>query len=194
VFLGLDVGKGAHHAVDLDPAGKRLHDKPLPNSEPELREVFDKLAKHGRVLVVVDQPNTIGALPVTVARACGLDVAYLPGLAMRGIVDLYPGTAKTDARDNTLAELDVLIGYDDDLAAEATRISNRIRGLPTGLHPALERVLGPRVAHPAMLEILSCCGGQSASAPPGGAGSPPSPLRTPHGWGPHWCRHHGRPR
>jgi transposase len=181
VFLGLDVGKGEHHAVGLDPAGKRLHDKPLPNSEPRLREVFDRLAKHGRILVVVDQPNTIGALPVAVARACGHEVAYLPGLAMRRIADLYPGSAKTDARDafviadaartlphalrrvdvgdDALAELDVLVGYDDDLAAEATRISNRIRGLLTGIHPALERVLGPRVTHQAVLEILSRCGG-----------------------------------
>jgi len=43
VFLGLDVGKGAHHAVGLDPAGKRLHDVALPNSERKLRAVFDKL-------------------------------------------------------------------------------------------------------------------------------------------------------
>nr|WP_279306241.1 transposase [Rhodococcus globerulus] len=43
--------------------------------------------------------GTIGALPVTVARACGHDVAYLPGLSMRRIADLYPGQAKTDARD-----------------------------------------------------------------------------------------------
>lgn len=181
VFLGLDVGKGEHHAVGLDPEGKRLHDKPLPNSEPKLREVFEKLTRHGRVLMVVDQPNTIGALPVAVARACGLDVAYLPGLAMRRIADLYPGNAKTDARDafviadaartlphtlrqvdvddDALAELDVLIGYDDDLAGEATRIANRVRGLLTGLHPALERAIGPRIAHPAVLEILSRCGG-----------------------------------
>ncbi|MGH4023971.1 MAG: IS110 family transposase [Pseudonocardiaceae bacterium] len=181
VFLGLDVGKGEHHAVGLDPAGKRLHDAALPNSEPKLRALFGKLAKHGPVLVVVDQPATIGALPVAVARACGHDVGYLPGLAMRRIADLYPGTAKTDARDayviadaartlphtlrrvdvgdDTLAELEVLVGYDDDLAGEATRISNRIRGLLTGIHPALERVLGPRVTHPAVLEILSSCGG-----------------------------------
>jgi transposase len=181
VFLGLDVGKGEHHAVGLDPAGKRLHDAPLPNSEPKLRALFAKLAAHGPVLVVVDQPATIGALPVTVARACGHDVGYLPGLAMRRIADLYPGTAKTDARDayviadaartlphtlrrvdvgdDTLAELGVLVGYDDDLAGEATRISNRIRGLLTGIHPALERVLGPKIAHPAVLEILSRCGG-----------------------------------
>jgi hypothetical protein len=33
----------------------------------------------------------------------------------------------------------VLIGYDDDLAAEPTRISNRIRGRLAGIHPTLER-------------------------------------------------------
>lgn len=48
---------------------------------------------------MVDQPATIGALPVTVARACGHEVAYLPGLAIRRIADLYPGNAKTDASD-----------------------------------------------------------------------------------------------
>lgn len=181
VFCGVDVGKGEHHAVGLDPAGNRLFDKALPNDESRLRAVFDKLAAHGRLLIVVDQPNTIGALPVTVARACGHDVAYLPGLSMRRIADLYPGQAKTDARDahiiadaartmphtlrrvdigdETLTELAVLAGFDDDLAGEATRTSNRIRGLLTGIHPALERVLGPRIAHPAVLEILSRCGG-----------------------------------
>ncbi|MCP2256307.1 Transposase [Prauserella aidingensis] len=181
VFLGLDVGKGEHHAIGLAPDGTRLHDAALPNSEPRLREVFDRLASHGRILVVVDQPATIGALPVTVARACGHEVAYLPGLAMRRIADLYPGNAKTDARDalviadaartlphtlravdigdETLAELEVLVGYDDDLAGEATRISNRIRGLLTGIHPALERAIGGKITHRAVLEILTQCGG-----------------------------------
>lgn len=78
VFLGLDVGKGEHHAIGLDPAGKQLHNAALPNSEPKLREVFGKLASHGRILVVVDQPATIGALTVTVAPACGHGVAYEP--------------------------------------------------------------------------------------------------------------------
>ena len=44
VFLGLDVGKSAHHGHGLTPAGKKVFDKPLPNSEPKLRAVFDKLA------------------------------------------------------------------------------------------------------------------------------------------------------
>ena len=181
VFCGIDVGKSEHHAVGLDGRGTRLYDKALPNDETRLRAVFDHLATHGAVLIVVDQPNTIGALPVTLARACGHQVAYLPGLSMRRIADLYPGQAKTDARDafiiadtartmphtlrrvdtgdDTLTELGVLVGFDDDLAGEVTRISNRIRGLLTSIHPALERVLGPRIAHPAVLEILSRCGG-----------------------------------
>jgi hypothetical protein len=31
VFLGLDVGKGEHHAVGSAPDGKRPHDAPLTN-------------------------------------------------------------------------------------------------------------------------------------------------------------------
>ncbi|WP_377273972.1 IS110 family transposase [Peterkaempfera sp. SMS 1(5)a] len=173
----MDVGKGDHHAHGLTPAGKTVHDKKLPNSEPKLRALFTKLqAKFGTVLLIVDQVANIGALPIAVARDVGCEVAYLPGLAMRRAADLYPGEAKTDARDafviadtarsmphtlrsiettdETSAELAMLAGFDDDLAGEATRISNRLRGLLTQIHPSLERVLGPRVQHPAVLWLL----------------------------------------
>jgi hypothetical protein len=43
VFLGLDVGKGEHHACALDSHGTRVHDKPLPQDETRLRELLDKL-------------------------------------------------------------------------------------------------------------------------------------------------------
>ena len=157
VFCGIDAGKGDHHAVGWDAAGGRLFDKSLPNDAAPPRAVFADLAAHEPILMVADQPNTIGALPVTVAHACGHDVAHLPGLSMRRVTDLYPGQATTDARDafiiadtartmphtlrrvdvgdETLTELGGLVGFDDDLAGEATRISNRIRGLPTGIHP-----------------------------------------------------------
>lgn len=80
-YLGLDVGKGEHHATAVTPAGKSAFDKLLPNTEPKLRDLFAKLrAKHGTVLVVVDQPASIGALPLAVAWDMGCPVAYLPGL------------------------------------------------------------------------------------------------------------------
>ena len=48
----------------------------------------------------------------------------------------------------------MLCGFDDDLAKQATATSNRIRGLLTQIHPALERVVGTHLDHPAMAELL----------------------------------------
>lgn len=176
VFVGVDVGKGEHHAVALDRAGKRLFDKALPNDEAKLRDLIGSLKQRGDVLFIVDQPATIGALPVTVAHDEGVTVGYLPGLAMRRIADLHPGEAKTDARDafiiaeaartmphalrslqladEQVAELTMLCGFDDDVTGQITATSNRIRGLLTQIHPALERVLGPHLDHPAVLDLL----------------------------------------
>ncbi|MGP5049827.1 IS110-like element ISAar2 family transposase, partial [Glutamicibacter ardleyensis] len=131
----------------------------------------------GHVLVVVDQPATIGALAVAVAQHLGIPVAYLPGLSMRRIADMYPGTAKTDEKDafiiadatrtmpHTLrsiqvsdedeATLGMLTGFDLDLARQITQTSNRIRGLFTQIHPPLERVIGPWLEHDAVLEVLA---------------------------------------
>ena len=92
--------------------------------------------------------------------------------------DLYPGEAKTDRRDafvladtgrtrrrqvhwldarddELLAQLRVLNGYDADVAADATRLSNRLRDALTGVSPALERVLGPRLHHPGVRDLLA---------------------------------------
>lgn len=68
-----------------DPAGKKVFDKQAPDSESKLRAVFDKLAvKFGTVLLIVDRPASIGALPLTVARDAGCKAACLPGLSVRG--------------------------------------------------------------------------------------------------------------
>lgn len=48
----------------------------------------------------------------------------------------------------------MLVGFDDDLAQESTRLVNRLGGLLTQLHPALERVLGPRLDRPAARVLL----------------------------------------
>jgi hypothetical protein len=109
VFCGVDVARETHHAVALDHGGRRLVDRPLPNDEAALRALFTELTGHGRVLVVVDQPASIGALAIAVARSMGIEVGYLPGLAMRRIADLYPGVGKTDAWD-ALARMLTLSG------------------------------------------------------------------------------------
>ncbi|AIU31380.1 Transposase-like protein [Corynebacterium ulcerans] len=108
---------------------------------------------HGTVLVVVAQPNTIGALPIAVTRQRGCQVGYLSGLAMSKAADLYPGYAKTDKRDafiiadtartmlhtlravdrnsEVLSALKMLSGFDDDIARDCTRTINRLRSVLT---------------------------------------------------------------
>jgi transposase len=180
VFCGIDVARETHHAVALDLQGRRLVDRALPNDETALRALFQALMQHGRVLVVVDQPASIGALAIAVARDLGLEVAYLPGLAMRRIADLYPGESKTDARDafviadaartlphtlrrvgpdeETITALGVLAGYDADLAAEATRLTNRLHDALLHVHPALEHLLGKYFRRRGVLHLLSVAG------------------------------------
>lgn len=182
VWLGLDVGKQSHHACALDRHGKRIVDKPLGQDEAQIRELLACLGGHGNVLLVVDQPNTIGSLPLAVARDMGVAVGYLPGSAMRKAAQLLPGDAKTDARDayviaftalhmpdtlrdagsddETMARLKVLAGFDDDLAFECNRQINRLRSLLLQIHPAFERALkGDRITRDTTLALLEHYGG-----------------------------------
>ena len=162
--------RSEHWATALTRAGRKVCDKALPNDEARLRAVYDKLAGHGCLLVVVDQPATIGALAVAVAQETGITVGYLPGLSMRRIADLTPGSAKTDAKDaaviadaarsmpHTLrsvstsdedaAALSMLTGFDLDLARQVNQTANRIRGLHTPAQPS-SRCWGPGRAHDA---------------------------------------------
>lgn len=176
IFVGIDVGKSAHYAVALDGDGQIVLDRPLANSEDEIREVLLTLKPLGFVHVAVDQPSDIGGLVVAVARDEGLSVSYLPGVAMRRLSELHKGQAKSDPRDalvitqaaRTLQhvlrplagdpddadQLRLLCAFDEDLSKQVNEVSNRLRALLTRVNPSLERVLGPRLAHPAVLDLL----------------------------------------
>lgn len=176
VFVGIDVGKSFHHAVALARSGEVLLDRSLANDESDIRALLNELSTVGPLVVAVDQPSDIGALAVAVARDMHATVAYLPGLAMRRLADLHPGSSKSDRKDayviaqaartlphalrsinevhDLIADLRLLCSYDDDLVMQVNRTANRLRALLTRIHPALERVIGPRLSHPAVLELL----------------------------------------
>lgn len=176
LFIGIDVGKSTHHAVALDEAGRVILDRPLANNEDEIREVFLTLESLGVVHVAVDQPSDIGGLVVAVARDESLPISYLPGVAMRRLSELHRGQAKSDPRDamviaqaaRTLQhvlrplsaatedaeQLRILSVFDGDLSKQVNEVSNRLRALLTRLNPSTERVLGRRLGHPAVLDLL----------------------------------------
>lgn len=141
----------------------------------------------GRRAAVACAPGTPGT-----GTPPGGPPSALPGLSTRRIAGLHPDEARTDAKDaadaartmpHTLrslqltgeitAEPTVLTGFDQDLAAEATRTSDRTRGLLTQFHPSLEHVLGPRPDHPAVTWLPE----RSEPQPPRGKPDTASRLR-----------------
>lgn len=178
VWVGLDVGKEDHFADVLDDAGESLFARSLANDEADLDSLLDRAASHGVPGLVIDQPGSIAQLAIAVAARRGVPVAYVPGLVMRRAADLYPGEAKTDRRDafviadtarmrrrqvhwldarsdELLEQLKVLNGFDVDLAADVTRLTNRLRDALTSVSPALERAVGSRLGHAGVRDLVA---------------------------------------
>lgn len=99
VYVGVDVGKSAHHAYAVTASGEVLFSARIGQDAAELAKLFGAMATAGPALVVVDQPKNIGALTLACARRAGCHVAYLPGLSVSKASALFPGDSKTDERD-----------------------------------------------------------------------------------------------
>jgi transposase len=177
VWVGLDVGKEEHFAEVLDNDGERLFARSVVNDQAALEALVDRAVRHGTPGLVIDQPGSIAQLVLAVARSRQVPVAYVPGLVMRRAADLYPGEAKTDKRDafiiadtgrtrrkqvhwldvgsdELLDRLRVLNGFDIDLAADQTRLTNRCRDALTSVSPVLERAVGSRLGQPGVRDLL----------------------------------------
>ena len=187
VWIGLDIGKTEHFADVLDEAGSPLFARAVANDEAAIEALIARAESFGSPALVVDQPGSLARLVLAVAARRGVPVAYVPGLVMRRAADLYPGESKTDRRDafvladtgrtrrhqvhwldagndELLEQLRVLNGYDTDLAADATRHSNRLRDALTSVSPALERVLGPKLHNAGARDLLARYPTSSAEA------------------------------
>lgn len=57
--------------------------------------------------------------------------------------------------EENIAELSMPCGVNDEIPAQITQARNRLRGFLTQIHPCLERVLGPRLSHPAIPDLLT---------------------------------------
>lgn len=147
----------------------------LPNRADGIDSV---LAKAGPgALVVVDLERNIGALAVARARAAGMDVAYLPGLAMKKARDMFPVTAKTDEidaeviaetalgmpwtlrpvaeEDPEAASLRILASQHEFAVGRRTQAKNRLRAVLLEVGPALEAAFDPSSPwQPAVLSEL----------------------------------------
>lgn len=178
VWIGLDVGKEEHFADVLGDGGESLFAHGVANDEADLVALLERAGEHGTPGLVIDQPGSIAQLAIAIAAQREVPVAYVPGLVMRRAADLYPGEAKTDRRDafviadtartrrrsvhwldagsdELLDQLRVLNGFDVDLAADLTRLTNRLRDSLVAVSPVLERALGSRLHQAGVRDLLA---------------------------------------
>lgn len=150
--LGLDVGKSSHWACLIDRDGEVLASAPVRNREAELDALF--ASAPAGTLVVVDQFRNIGSLAVRRARAAGLGVAHLPGLAASRAEALEAARALSSQRDHVVAC--------------ATRDKNRLRAVLLESCPALEAAVD--LSDRRWLELLAGFGGAWGIARSGAEG------------------------
>lgn len=151
--LGLDVGKSSHWACLIDRDGEVLASAPVRNREAELDALF--ASAPAGTLVVVDQFRNIGSLTVRRARAAGLGVAHLPGLAASRAAGLFAGEAKTDERDAAV------------IVRTALGVPDSLSGVP-GRGEALEAAVD--LSDRRWLELLAGFGGAWGIARSGAGG------------------------
>ena len=177
-FVGFDVGKLAHRACCVLTGGAVAFNVGVANDEAAIDRVLAEAAAHGRALAVVDQRRNIGTTVVRRARAAGIEVAYLPGIAANRASSLFPGDAKTDERDaeviartamgvpqalRPVPEEGALEGARRleaqrcDLLRDRTHCVNRLRALLLESNPAFERELDCEAAW--ALSLMSRVGG-----------------------------------
>ncbi|MDO3651307.1 IS110 family transposase [Nocardia mangyaensis] len=161
IWAGVDIGKTDHHCVVIDTDGKRLLSRRIANDESELVKLI------GEVTGLADEPTWAidlndggAALLIGLLVERDQPLLYLPGRTLNRAAGGYRGEGKTDARDAAIiadqarmrrdlhplrpgdevtVELKLLTTRRTDLVADRTRAINRLRGLLTGIFPALER-------------------------------------------------------
>ena len=165
IWVGVDVGKSAHHACAVDQTGKVVFSRKVGNDQREVEALLARAQKAaakigGPLRWALDMTSGPATLLVTVLAVARQPVVYVPGRTVNRMAGAFAGEAKTDARDaRTIAEtarlrtdLSPVIGADPlvgelqvlaarraDVMADWVRGINRLRGLLTSIFPALER-------------------------------------------------------
>lgn len=161
VWVGIDVGKGFHHACAVDAGGKVVFSRKVANGQAAIEQLIARTTAKATdgVVWAVDMTSGAASLLITLL-ATGQPVVYVPGRLVDRMAGAFAGEGKTDARDaRTIAEavrlrgdltpitspeevvtdLGVLTARREDLLADWVRGTNRIRELLASIFPALER-------------------------------------------------------
>jgi hypothetical protein len=163
-WVGFDVGKAFHWLCVLDEEGGEVLSRRVEATEEDLEASCSELERLGGERTVgIDLLSGPATLLEAVLLGRGQRIFHVPGIAVNRARDAYPGEAKSDSkdahviadqlrlrhgslhevcpRDETIAEMRVLVAHRRDLLQDQTRRAARLREVLLGVFPGLEAAL-----------------------------------------------------
>lgn len=178
IWVGIDVGKQAHHACAIDTDGKVVFSQKLGNDQRAIEQLIARAGKAAlRVRWAIDLTSPLALLLITVLLAADQAVIYVPGRVVNTMSHGFRGEGKTDAKDaRVIAEtarlrrdlaritmpdelvvsLTQLTGYRADLMSDWVAGINRLRALLGSIFPALEAAFDYSARTPLILVAGMC--------------------------------------
>ena len=158
IWVGIDIGKRAHHAVAVDATGNEMWSVRVIRPGQH-RGAVEPGGLRTRCQVGSGPDVAEAALLLSLLAERGQRVVYVPGRVVNRMSGAFRGEGKTDARDastiaqtarlrsdlawvrvpdDCIAELGILTTYRSDLVADWVARVNRLRSLLLRVFPALE--------------------------------------------------------
>lgn len=173
IWVGIDVGKAAHHACAVDADGKVVFSTSVANGQAAIEALIARAEKAGaQVVWALDMISGVAGMLLALLVDGQREVRYVPGRLVNRMAGAFAGEGKTDAKDaKTIAEtarlrgdltlvtspdavvtdLQVLTAQRADLMNDWVRGVNRLRALLTSIFPALERAFDYSARSPLIL-------------------------------------------
>jgi transposase len=186
IWVGIDVGKTAHHACAVDETGKTVFSQKFGNDQAAIEALIARAGQAAeRVRWAIDLTSPLALLLITALLAAEQVVTYVPGRVVNTMTHGFRGEAKTDARDaKVIAEtarmrrdlgqvampdelvvgLTQLTRYRTDLMSDWVAGVNRLRDLLGSIFPALESAFDYSARTPLILVAGICTPGEIRAA------------------------------
>jgi transposase len=161
-WVGIDVGKAAHHATAVDDHGRVIWSQRVVNDQAAIENLITKGRDTAQdVTWAIDLAGSPASLVIALLLSAEQRLVYVPGRTVHRMSGAFRGEGKTDAKDawiiaetarmrrdlsaltlkpELIAELAVLTAHRADLTTDWTRTITRLRDYLTGTFPALEKV------------------------------------------------------
>lgn len=163
IWVGIDVGKAAHHACAVDETGKVVFTQRVSNRQSAIEALIARATGAAdEVRWALDLTSGASGLLVALLLATRRPVTYVTGRTVNRMSGAFRGEAKSDAKDariiaetarlrhdlpllssptQVVTDLTVLTARREDLMNEWVRGVNQIRELLASIFPTLEAAL-----------------------------------------------------